>query len=305
MSKEQVFTTYQKIIAVPKFSTPIVIQPIGDIHYNSPHCALDAFRADLAAMKRRHTPSTYYLMMGDEMELCSTREREILADRKMHTTTLTRLDQQAVQDHLKLLRDLKFMRGHLLGWVEGNHYWEFQSGDDRLGVLRGESSTRWMARQTESRWLGYLGYIRLLFRFGNTTQKASLDIVACHGRAGGKLVGTSINQVNDLRAVFPGADLYLFGHDHQRGGWPVTILTAGVSNGPRGQHDELHVRHRDQWLCRTGSYHRAYVPNEPSYPVGGLMRPSSLGSIRLTVTHHAATDQQGDRLLTRRIECAS
>ena len=78
--------------------------------------------------------------------------------------------------------------------------------------------------------------------------------------------------------IFPTADLYIMGHDHRKGAVPTSTLE--VVTGARGK---LITKQKRQWLCRSGSFLRGYVENEPSYVAGALMRPTDLGTIRIEV----------------------
>ena len=124
--------------------------------------------------------------------------------------------------------------------------------------------------------LGSIAHISLGLSRG--PKRVGLAIVAHHGKAGGKLAGTTINQVADLRTVFTDADIYMMGHDHQRGAWPQSILHVS----PTG-HGEPRLHARRQWLCRTGSYLRAYAPGMASYAASRLLRPADLGGIELEI----------------------
>jgi len=107
----------------------------------------------------------------------------------------------------------------------------------------------------------------------------SLDIVACHGKSSGKLLGSKVNNVRDLILIYPGADIYLMGHDHSRGGMPAVSLEAIKSKNK----DKLHIKERTQFYCRTGSYLQAYKQDRSSYASSRLLAPSSLGKITLRV----------------------
>ena len=138
-----------------------------------------------------------------------------------------------------------------------------------------------------------LFYISISIKlFHGTGAKAhtniSMDIVPCHGKAGGKLAGTTINQVEDLKRIFPVADIYVMGHDHQRGAWPKSILLAD---------DRGNIKQKRQFLARSGSFKKGYVDGVSGYEVGRLLTPSDLGAIIFSVSVHRDQKDGGDRYI--------
>jgi hypothetical protein len=116
-------------------------------------------------------------------------------------------------------------------------------------------------------------------------------IVACHGRAGGKLAGSSINQVEDLKKIFPIADIYIMGHDHQRGAWPTSILLPGDQG--------TGIKQKRQFLARSGSFKKGYTSGVASYEVGSLYRPSDMGAVQFSISLHRQKEKNGyERIIT-------
>lgn len=279
---DSVFTTRVVDINLPKATDRLVIIPVGDIHYDSPGFDAGRFKQFLRHAKQEMKRSNvYYLFMGDELEVASTSERKIINSGGLHESTRYRLDHEAYLRARALLKEIEFMRGRILGMIQGNHYWLFSNTIDGTGITGGMTSTQWLAQRMGCPWLGYLSYVRLSLAVKGTP-RSSLDIVACHGKAGGKLVGTSFNQVEELRAIFPGAHIYCMGHDHRLGGIPATSLYATRDSGSTGD-GALVIKQRKQVLVRTGSFLRGYVVGAESYIVGKLLRPSELGITKIEV----------------------
>lgn len=76
------------------------------------------------------------------------------------------------------------------------------------------------------------------------------------------------------------------GHDHKRGVIPATprLHLAATKAG-------LKVRHRQQWLVRSGSYLASYEPGVRNYNVDAARGPCSLGHVELILT---LIDQGGE-----------
>ncbi len=266
-----VFNTHRIQVDLPSWQTEIIIQPFGDVHRHEPGCDEPRWHRFLKWARENHTPHTYYIGMGDTEGFMSKSERKKVRDADLHDSTVAALDGLADTWHNRMLGELEFMRGNLLGLVQGNHDWTYENG---------QTGTQRLAEALGCKWLGGVGYVRMSVTFGNTGTRQSIDIVAVHGRAGGKLSGTSINQVEDLTLIFPDADIYIAGHDHRRYAVPRSVLHITSAK------DGLEVQQKRQWLCRSGSFLKGYVEGESSYIVSRYMRPCDLGVIRGSINFH-------------------
>jgi hypothetical protein len=77
------------------------------------------------------------------------------------------------------------------------------------------------------------------------------------------------------------ADIYLMGHDHNKGcipGKPRLALNSTNRNA------ELSVSERIPWYGRTGSFLKAYENGKTSYNVDVCRTPVSLGWIEFEIT---------------------
>lgn len=292
MSKnEAVFTTLYKKIELPSYNTQLIIQPFGDVHRDSPNCAVEKWKRSIDWMKKEHNPNTYYLPMGDLNDFASKSEREILINQKLHESTRKNIDDaMALKPISRIAGEISFMKPNLLGCLEGNHFWQFDTG---------QTSTQILCDRLGCKWLGDICYIRLAIHFKNRTCYTIIDIIAAHGRAGGKLAGTTINQVDDLKRIFPNADLYLEGHDHHRGAFPTSVLEAHPS-----ANDELNIKQKRQWLGRTGSFLKGYVEGEQSYVVKRLLKPTDIGIIRFMIDFKRIRNDGRD-IIIKDIHCWS
>jgi len=290
-NQDSVFTTLKTRIRVPTRTAEWALIPIGDMHYGNNKCDIDRLKDTVqygkSLMKKM---PVYFVLMGDELDITSKAERAALGASKLHDSTYDMIDIHVRTIGLELLKLLEPLKGHTLAVVEGNHKWVFSQAYDKYDIRAGETNSQWLARQLKAQWAGFLSYLRICVDTASCAREVStkneeyhVDIVACHGKGGAKLLGTSVNQVNDLRTIFPTADVYMFGHDHQKLAVPVSCLQVSA-HSPRFERDQpLIVKERMQFLCRTGSFQRGYVPNESSFVVGGLFRPSVLGVIELRI----------------------
>lgn len=251
------------------------LYPLGDQHCASKSHDAERYRDTLKELQK--DPHAYFYFMGDEHDLASFSERRSIRNAGLHESTLHDLDERALEKCEAFVEAHKWMTGRILFMLQGNHYWTFSSSSPEHGIVPGMSSTQWIADKLKTRWAGWLTYHRVSWNARPTT-KLSLDIVASHGKAGGKLVGTAYNQVGELRGIFPSADIYCMGHDHKRGAVPDSVLTVPANAGATPI-----VKQKRQWMVRTGSYLKGYVPGEQGYIVGRLLRPAELGNVKLEV----------------------
>lgn len=199
---ECIYTFKQKTIRLERQNDKINIFFFGDVHRDTQSCDVDRWKQFLKEAKE--TPNAYYFYMGDGNDFASTKEKKIIENSALHDTTRAKLDMVAEQDIRAFCAEISFMKGKLLGCIEGNHSWIF---------MNGKRSDESIAERMDSEYLGWLSAFVLNIEF-NSTKSISLHLVLCHGRAGGKRAGNSINQVEDLRnQIFPAHDIYCVSDD--------------------------------------------------------------------------------------------
>jgi hypothetical protein len=295
--KDSVFTSSVVKIPHPGLSRPMTIIPVGDVHYTSPMHSTEGFATARKEWQHLDPETTWYIWTGDEHETTSHSERPVFEDGRIHESTLSKLDKVMADDCEELYEKCMFMKGHVLGMIQGNHFWVFQSECKKRGIVVGMTSTEYMCKLFETKWLGFLNYMRLSVDIQSA--KTALDLVTAHGKAGGKLVGTPINQVNDLRTIFPAADIYTMGHDHTRGALPASCLQApnGCSKG------DFVIKQKRQWLGRSGCFLRGYVENEQNYPVKAMYRPTEIGYIKYETRFSRPNSKLGKSVMTVDTHC--
>lgn len=286
LKMETVFKTHALTIDYI-WGDEIFIIPFGDVHRDTPSCDVDRWRWFLDGCKKYPQDKTYYLGMGDFNDFASAKEQKVLSRSDIHDQTRDKFDEIVKRDNRKFAEEISFMRGRIIGMLDGNHNWVFRDGT---------TATQDLCDRLGTTYLGWLSHIFINFNIFSSKGKKRypsdsnirMFIVPCHGKAGGKLMGTSINQVDDLTKIFPVADLYIMGHDHQRGAWPKSILVP-FDRGPE-------IKQKRQFLARSGSFKKGYCDGVSGYEVGRLLRPSDLGGIVFSVSLHRDL-RQGDRIV--------
>ena len=271
---ETIYTTHHHDIHLDSITTVTPIWFWGDVHRDAVGCDVDRWKWFLQKSAKEEA---LFMGMGDYHDLASAREQKHLNRDALHETTMETIDELVERRNREFCTEIKHMKGKLLGLIDGNHNWRFPNG-----VTASED----LANRMGCPHLGWLTHYSIKFNLtGGKIQ--FVDIVACHGKAGGKRVGNSINQIEDLKSVFPIADIYVMGHNHDRGAWPVDILY-------RSKND---IKQKRQFLCRSGSFLKGYTEGTSNYVTGRLLRPADIGALRLNISFHRdLTD--GDRIIT-------
>lgn len=268
-----IFKTHHFEVEVKNLKDTINIIPIGDVHQDTRSFCKRRWNRMVEAEMSPVPKNTYFLGTGDWNDMVSESERKKILNNALHESTMNYMDKSNIgncDEFLeKLAPTIKPKDNRWIGVGSGNHHWPFTSGD-----WDGTTSDQYYASQLGCEYLEDLYYIILTVRCGN--RKMEVHIVGCHGRAGGKLAGTTLNQVDDLRKIFPFADIYIMGHDHRRAAIPMSCLDVIMCKG------KAIMREKTQWLCRSGSFKRAYVVGQDNYEVGKY-HPNSIGYIKLII----------------------
>jgi len=219
----------------------------------------------------RKKKNCYFIGMGDYDDLISTSEREGLSGARLHDSTLHTIEDVYRRHTDRLVKEVAFMKGKLIGLIEGNHYATF---------INGTTSTQRMCQMLDCKYLGCSTFTRLVFENRGTKRLLTmcLDVWAHHGKGAARLVGGSMNRVQQM-AEAAEADIYIMGHDHRKGATPVTRLRL-----TNGGHGTFRLTHRKMMLIRSGSFLRGYVPENVSYIADGAMNPTDLGVVKLELT---------------------
>lgn len=264
MISDSIFTIHRFEIPVKELNKPIYLIPFGDIHRFAPLCDVEKWLEFVEWAKNKK--NAYFVGMGDYDDLASTTERKALLTACLHESTQSTLDEIFKNRADKLCQELSFMNGKLIGLIEGNHHGVLQSGI---------TSTQYMCEKLNTKYLGVSSFIRLSFKYGY--KRTSIDIWGHHGRGASRLIGGSLNSVEQMLGIGE-AQIYLMGHDHQKNAAFKTKL--GLTYGPSG----LKLSQHKILLARTGSFLKGYVPDKPSYIARAALNPTDLGTLKIELT---------------------
>lgn len=216
----------------------------------------------------------------------STKEQQALHS-GVHADTIEDFDDIVKKRNRVMSAEMSFMKPNLLGLIDGNHNWTFKNGT---------TATEDLADRLGAEYLGWLCHytLRIQFSYGKSSKNINIYILACHGKAGGKTAGASVNQLDDASRIFPMSDLIIMGHDHQRLARPIDILIP-VTDTHTG---EVHIKQKRQFLIRSGSFKKAYTVDTTGYEVGRLLRPADLGASFVEIGFHRDQKDGRENIIT-------
>lgn len=228
-------------------------------------CNVDKWKEFLEWGKAK--PRCLFLGMGDYVDLASTSERDLLHNKHLHESTLKTLDNIYKKHADKFVKEIDFMRGKLIGLIEGNHYADLGNGT---------TTTQRMCDSMNTKYLGCMSVIRLTFKYHGS--KTSVDIVAHHGRGAGRMLGSSLNGVQKMAESVHG-NIYLQGDDHRKLAGMTTKME--ITSGNNG---DIMLKHKKQIFLRTGSFLDSHKDGHASYVVDANLNPTDLGVVKIELT---------------------
>ena len=257
--------------------------PFGDVHEGNPNCHLELWGewCEWAATKKR----SMFLGMGDYLEWFSDSERLGMQSVNLHQSSKKTLDDYAKDMCDKFYKRVRFMRGKLIGLMEGNHHYLFENG---------MTSTQYLCQKLECKYLGASAFTRITFNYSKAKKyhgwTASVDVFSHHGKGASRLVGGSLNTVQQM-AECAEANIYLMGHDHKK--------SIGMSSKLELTHGSTGVRLREKKIlyARTGSFLKGYENNAPSYVAKKLLNPTDLGTVKIELTPKQKRIQKDKKLV--------
>lgn len=273
---DSLFTIHQFTIPVKELNKPIYIIPFGDIHRFAPLCHTEKWKEFLNWAKKKDR--CYFIGMGDYDDLSSFSERRVLSSQDLHESSRQSLDDYYAERTKNLIDEIHFMRGGIIGLLEGNHYSKFSTNSEPghgLNFIEGQTTTQMMCQYLQCKYLGVSSFIKLSLPY--QTKASSKDLWVHHGLGAARLVGGSLNKVQQM-VDSAQADIYLMGHDHKKSVAMKSILHLSPSG------DKLRLNHKKILLGRTGSFLKGYEPECDSYVAGAGLSPTDMGVIKIELT---------------------
>jgi hypothetical protein len=223
---------------------------------------------------------TYFLGMGDYDDLASTSERSILHSPILHDSTVKTLEKAYLTHTMRLAKEIKFMKGKLIGMLEGNHYGK---------LANGTTTTQKLCELMDTTYLGCNSFIQLTFGQEGRHSSRSVKIFAHHGRGGGRTAGASMNPLEKMGEMAE-ADIYLMGDNHAKSIMNKERLTLRTGGG------KLRLSRRKILLARTGCFLKGYEPGESSYIADANYCPTDLGVVKIELVPRRYREDGDERV---------
>jgi hypothetical protein len=279
---ESIFETSHFQVPYTKYNEPFYLLPFGDVHYGNPNHHEELFNEWCEWAKEK--PRSMFLGMGDYIEWFSDGERNGLRVFALHQSS-----QQTLEDVVKKLVEdfyekISFMKGRVIGMLEGNHFYLFQNG---------MTSTQLLCQKLDCKYFGASALSRISFRSTTGNKSFSIDVFSHHGKGASRLVGGSLNTVQQM-AECAEADIYLMGHDHKKSVGMSSRLK--LTDGRTG----LHLKDRKIIYARTGSFLKGYVEGKESYVTKKLLNPTDLGSVKIELTPRMKSVTKNDKKISEK-----
>ena len=262
------FANVQKFLLTK--NQKILLMPLGDIHEGSDGWPKEKF---LTQLKWGIDRGATFLGMGEAFDFASTSQRALMDP--LRESTKKQLDKFMMRRVNDFVDMISFTKGHWMGMLEGDHYWQFQSG---------YTSDQILCQRLSCPYLGTSAFIRISFSVLHHPE-ADCTVYAHHGIGGGRTVGGHLTRLEDLLKWIE-ADIYLMGHVHTKVSDPIDRQYVGI--------DGTHY-HRTKLMARTGGWFRGYVSSPPkdvfkpavesrgTYVERKAMMPTSLGGLAIGV----------------------
>lgn len=263
---ESIFTIQLHEIVFENWGIPFYLLPFGDIHDGNANCDEDGFGEWCGWARTK--PRARFIGMGDYQEWFSESERVGMNSVRLHQSSKKTIEDFAKDAVRKFFKKISFMKGKLLGLMEGNHFYPFENG---------MTSTQYLCQLLGCKYLGATALTRLSFKYAKGNKTSKIDVFSHHGKGASRLVGGSLNTVQQM-AECAEADIYLMGHDHKKSiGMSSRLALTDGRNG-------LHIKERKLLYARTGSFLKGYEEGKPSYVSQKLLNPCDLGTVKIELT---------------------
>jgi hypothetical protein len=241
------------------------IIPFGDIHLGSEAC--DESRFDYMCQWIAKKKNVYVYGIGDYTDMIRAHDRYTIESQTAESTQRI-MDRIYREEADKFIKKVTPFKDRILGLGEGNHRGQLTSGI---------TTTQYMCDKLNTKYLGYMCYFGLTVKSRNKRNlPLQLVFLTHHGIGGnGRLAGASINRVEKLERIAI-ADIYMMGHDHQKGVRPLSKFVPSNSGG-------FNIRTKKQLLITTGGFLKSYMANMPSYAVRMAYPPADLGCAKISI----------------------
>lgn len=251
----------EKRITLEDPSEPLVVVPIGDVHYGNVNVDLKKFKETIEYIKNK--PNCYTILMGD---MC---EAIMMSDKRFDVECIApelknRLGDLAFAQYENMRDMLMPIKNKILLSIRGNH-------GDNLRTKFNTDFDAWMAKELNVPMAGYSAFLVIKFdreQFHTET----LTFFVHHGIMSSRKTGAKVNAIEGLAESFD-ADVYLNGHSHD------LFVTSKVKLSVAGNK----VKESKRYFAHTGTFLKTYVQDTLCYGEKALYPPLKTGVLKFSI----------------------
>ena len=239
---------------------PISFVPLSDVHVGHVDCDMQYFKDTVAWIKKKEAVT---VLMGDAIDAIGIRDRrfEVNSIDPFFLPHLDNLFQKQVEVFCDLVVPIK---NQIVGIMDGNHE----------GAIRKHNSYEATGAIAETLSVPVLtdpGYVVLRFNAYGTT--CPLKMWLSHGCfLGGRYRGGKVNSLERISQYFPGCDLYLAGHTHDK--WIIEGHQVRLTKN-------FKVEERRCYFANTGAFLRTYQEKDTdTWASRSVFSPQVPGCVR-------------------------
>jgi hypothetical protein len=231
---------------------------IGDIHVGHRNAELKIFKNVLNYVQDHE--NTFWIGMGDYADAIVPRDEKRFDYDAVDRRFLTPEEQyNFIYDSFKPIAD------KCLVLLTGNH-------DDMLREKYYHDWVDELAYRLNIPYGSLDTYLRLIFVSNKSCR--TINFYIHHGYFTGRTKSGQINRVEDMRNIFEDAKVYAMGHVHE-----LAFTTTQALYNNRSMKTCENVR----YYILTGGFLRGYVGNSFSYIEKRMLRPTRLGSAKISI----------------------
>ena len=251
----------EKRITLENVEKPLVVIPLGDVHYGNINVDLVKFKETIEYIRTKE--NCYTILMGD---LC---ESIIMADKRFDIESVTPELRARVGDltfaQYESMRDMLMpIKEKILISIRGNH-------GDNLRIKYNTDFDGWLCKELKVPMAGYSAFLKLkLDREQFHTE--TLTFFLHHGIMSSRMTGAKVNAIEKLAENFI-ADIYLNGHSHD------LFWTSRVQLSAAG----AHIKENRRYFAHTGTFLKTYVEGTMGYGEKALYPPLKTGVLKFSI----------------------
>ncbi len=278
---------HQIVPAALSYRDGVTLFCFGDLQSDAPgfdRAAWEEFKD-----RFKSTPNAYGLGLGDYGDFVRPSQRaRILAALAHDDSTHAQVDDQVRRVQDKLLDEMQFLEGRLVGLHTGHHVWTFRDGSN---------SDMRIASALKAKYLGWVASTRL--SLGRPTDKVntfSYTVVSTHGSGSSRKIGGTVNWLEGNIAQSFICDHVVMGHACKSATAVAPERQIVRRHGPAGLEQQV------TRCTLVGGFHRGYTDGwETSYVerAGFSPQPVMWGVIRIKLVQRKANSVAKSTLLSQ------